>query len=49
LAIFSLHVSGIGSILGSINFLVTVANMRAQGMTLYRVPLFVWSICFISI
>ena len=49
LAIFSLHVSGIGSILGSINFLVTVANMRAQGMTLYRLPLFVWSICFISI
>lgn len=48
-AIFSLHVSGIGSILGSINFLVTVANMRAQGMTLYRLPLFVWSICFISI
>lgn len=49
LAIFSLHVSGIGSIQGSINFLVTVANMRAQGMTLYRLPLFVWSICFISI
>ena len=48
-AIFSLHVSGIGSIQGSINFLVTVANMRAQGMTLYRLPLFVWSICFISI
>lgn len=48
-AIFSLHVSGIGSIQGSINFLVTVANMRAQGMTQYRLPLFVWSICFISI
>lgn len=48
-AIFSLHVSGVGSIQGSINFLVTVANMRAQGMTLYRLPLFVWSICFISI
>jgi hypothetical protein len=49
LAILSLHVAGVGSILGSINFLVTVANMRAQGMTLYRVPLFVWSLCFISI
>jgi heme/copper-type cytochrome/quinol oxidase subunit 1 len=49
LAIFSLHVAGVGSILGSINFLVTVANMRAQGMTLYRLPLFVWSLCFVSI
>ena len=49
LAILSLHVAGVGSILGSINFLVTVANMRAQGMTLYRLPLFVWSLCFISI
>lgn len=48
-AIFSLHVSGIGSIQGSVNFQVTVANMRAQGMTLYRVPLFVWSLCFVSI
>ena len=49
LAIFSLHVAGVGSILGSINFQVTVANMRAQGMTLYRLPLFVWALCFISI
>lgn len=49
LAIFSLHVAGVGSILGSINFLVTVANMRAQGMTLYRLPLFVWALCFVSI
>lgn len=49
LGIFSLHVAGVGSLLGSINFLVTVANMRAQGMTLYRLPLFVWSLCFVSI
>jgi hypothetical protein len=49
LAILSLHVAGVGSILGSINFLVTVANMRAQGITLYRLPLFVWSLCFVSI
>ncbi len=49
LAIFSLHIIGIGSIQGSINFQVTVANMRAQGMTLYRVPLFVWALCFVSI
>jgi hypothetical protein len=49
LGIFSLHVAGVGSILGSINFLVTVANMRAQGMTLYRLPLFAWSLCFVSV
>ena len=49
LAIFSLHIIGIGSIQGSINFQVTVANMRAQGMTLYRVPLFVWALIFVSI
>jgi len=45
LAIFSLHIAGASSILGSINFLVTVMNMRAQGMTLYRIPLFVWALC----
>lgn len=49
LAILSLHVAGVGSILGSVNFLVTVANMRCQGMTLYRLPLFVWSLVFVSI
>lgn len=49
LGIFSLHVAGVGSILGSINFLVTVANMRAQGITLYRLPLFAWSLVFVSI
>ena len=49
MGIFSLHVAGVGSLLGSINFLVTVANMRAQGMTLFRLPLFVWSLCFVSI
>lgn len=49
LGIFSLHVAGVGSILGSINFLVTIANMRAQGMTLYRLPLFAWALVFVSI
>lgn len=49
LGIFSLHVAGVGSLLGSVNFLVTIANMRAQGMSLYRLPLFVWSIVFVSI
>jgi cytochrome c oxidase subunit 1 len=44
LAIFSLHLAGISSLLGAINFLVTIANMRCSSMTLYRMPLFVWSV-----
>ncbi|WP_347267612.1 cytochrome c oxidase subunit I [Paracoccus sp. (in: a-proteobacteria)] len=44
LAIFSVHVSGASSILGSINIITTFLNMRAPGMTLFRVPLFAWSV-----
>jgi cytochrome c oxidase subunit 1 len=44
LAIFSLHVSGASSILGAVNFITTVFNMAAPGMTLHRMPLFVWSV-----
>ncbi|MBK8176230.1 MAG: cytochrome c oxidase subunit I [Rhodospirillales bacterium] len=42
--ILALHLAGAGSILGAINFIVTIFNMRAPGMTLHRMPLFVWSI-----
>nr|YP_009317534.1 cytochrome c oxidase subunit 1 [Gelidium sclerophyllum]AOX48986.1 cytochrome c oxidase subunit 1 [Gelidium sclerophyllum] len=44
LAIFSLHISGASSILGAINFISTILNMRNPGQTMYRMPLFVWSI-----
>jgi cytochrome c oxidase subunit 1 len=44
LAIVSLHLAGVSSLLGSINFIVTIFNMRAVGMTLHRMPLFVWAI-----
>lgn len=43
LAIFSLHLSGISSIVGSINIITTILNMRAPGMSMHRLPLFVWS------
>ena len=42
--ILSLHLAGASSILGAINFITTIFNMRAPGMTLHRMPLFVWSI-----
>jgi heme/copper-type cytochrome/quinol oxidase subunit 1 len=42
LAIFSLHVQGAFSILGAINFITTIFNMRAPGISMYRLPLFVW-------
>jgi len=42
--ILSLHLAGASSILGAINFITTILNMRAPGMTLHKMPLFVWSI-----
>jgi len=44
MGIFSLHLAGMSSILSSINMIVTIFNMRAPGMTLHKMPLFVWSV-----
>jgi cytochrome c oxidase subunit 1 len=43
-AIFSLHVAGVSSLLGAVNFITTIFNMRAPGMIMHRLPLFVWSV-----
>ena len=42
--ILALHLAGASSILGAINFITTIFNMRAPGMTMHKMPLFVWSI-----
>ncbi len=44
LRIFSLHLAGISSILGAVNFITTIINIRSSGITLDRIPLFVWSV-----
>jgi cytochrome c oxidase subunit 1 len=44
MAIFALHLAGASSILGAINFITTIFNMRAPGMSLHKMPLFVWSV-----
>ncbi len=42
--ILSMHLAGMSSIVGAINFIATIFNMRAPGMTMMRMPLFVWSV-----
>merc|ERR1739838_1088334 len=44
LAFFSLHLAGVSSILGSINFITTIANIRGRGLSLEIIPLFAWSV-----
>jgi len=44
LVIFSLHLSGVSSLLGSINFITTIINMRAPKLTYNKLPLFIWAL-----
>ncbi len=43
MAIFAVHLLGVSSIVGSINIITTILNMRAPGMTLMKMPMFVWT------
>jgi cytochrome c oxidase subunit I len=46
--IFMIHLTGISSIIGAINFIATIHNMRARGMSWGRMPLFIWTILIYS-
>jgi cytochrome c oxidase subunit I len=47
--VMGLAVSGLSTILGSVNFITTVVCLRAPGMTLFRMPIFTWNVLFTSI
>ncbi len=47
--IFLIHITGISSLVGAINFYVTIVNMRAPGMSWNRLPLFVWTVLVYAI
>ena len=43
MTIFAVHILGMSSIMGAINIITTILNMRAPGMTLMKMPLFIWT------
>ena len=47
--IMGLYMAGIGTLLGSVNFVTTIVTMRAPGMTMFRMPIFTWNILVTSI
>lgn len=49
LAIFSLHIAGFSSLAGSINFMSTLSNMRAIGLSLAKIPLYNWTLLVTSV
>src|SRR3954453_4853553 len=49
LGIMGLYLAGLGTILGSVNFITTIICMRAPGMTMFRMPIFVWNTMITSL
>ncbi|MEU5217950.1 cytochrome c oxidase subunit I [Streptomyces sp. NPDC020807] len=47
--IMGLALSGFGTILASVNFMVTIIGMRAPGMTMFRMPIFTWNVLFTAV
>jgi cytochrome c oxidase subunit 1 len=49
LAIFTLHLTGVSSLLGAINFIVTIANMRTRGIKPHKMTLFGWAVVITAV
>jgi len=48
-AIFSLHLAGVSSLIGAVNFIRTLGNLRTMGILMDRIPLFAWSVLVTAI